>query len=59
MNPPAARDGLTSAQLKELVVELLDEVATLKQTVGSLREEVARLRNEKGGRADSTAVIEK
>ena len=48
MNPPAALDGLTSAQLKELVVELLDEVAALKQTVGSLREEVARLKGLKG-----------
>jgi transposase IS66 family protein len=48
MNPPAALDGLTSAQLKELVVERLDEVAALKQTVGSLREEVARLKGLKG-----------
>src|SRR6201989_2762900 len=48
MNPPAALDGLTSAPLKELVVELLDEVAALKQTVGSLREEVARLKGLKG-----------
>src|ERR1700741_4009305 len=48
MNPPAPLARLTSAQLKELVVELLHEVAALKQTVGSLREEVARLKGLKG-----------
>jgi hypothetical protein len=48
MNAPAALDGLTPAQLKELVVELLGEVTTLKQTVGELREEIARLKGLKG-----------
>jgi hypothetical protein len=48
MKPPAALDALTPDQLKELVVELLGEVATLKQTVVELREEIARLKGLKG-----------
>jgi hypothetical protein len=41
--PPSDLDSLTPTQLKELVVQLLGEVAALKQTVVELREEIARL----------------
>jgi hypothetical protein len=41
MKPPGALDVLTPAQLKELVVEPLGEVAEPKQTVGELHEEIA------------------
>jgi hypothetical protein len=48
MKPPADLDALTPAQLRELVVALLGEVATLTQTVGELRAEIARLKGLKG-----------
>ena len=43
---PENIDGLSPAELKLLVVKLLEEVADLHRTVAALREEIARL---KGG----------
>ena len=48
MPPPLDPDALTPTQLKELVVQLLAEVAALKQTVAAQREEIARLKGLKG-----------
>jgi Transposase IS66 family len=48
VSPPPGLDELTTIQLKELVVRLLDEVAGLKRTNAELREEVARLKGLKG-----------
>jgi hypothetical protein len=46
--PPSDLDSLTPTQLKELIVQLLGEVAALKQTVVELREEIAQLKGLKG-----------
>jgi hypothetical protein len=47
--PPASDlDSLTAAELKDLVLGLLAEVAALKQTVAAQREEIARLKGLKG-----------
>jgi hypothetical protein len=46
--PPLDPDALNSTQLKELVVQLLAEVAALKQTVMAQREEITRLKGLKG-----------
>lgn len=46
--PPLDPDALTPVQLKELVAQLLAEVAVLKQTVAAQREEIARLKGLKG-----------
>ncbi len=46
--PSHALDDLSISDLKELVLELLGEVAALKQIVAELREENARLKGLKG-----------
>lgn len=48
MPPPLDLDSLTLTQLKDMVLRLLAEVATLKQTVAAQREEIARLKGLKG-----------
>ena len=48
MPPASDLNSLTAAELKELVLGLLTEVAALKQTVAAQREEIARLKGLKG-----------
>jgi hypothetical protein len=48
VSPPDNLDGLSSAQLRELVASLLTKVAELERANAELREESARLKGLKG-----------
>lgn len=48
MPPPPDLDALAPDQLKQLVIQMLGEVAQLRQTVAQQREEIARLKGLKG-----------
>ena len=48
MSPPDNLDGLSSAQLRELVAGLFAKLAELERTNAALREEIARLKGLKG-----------
>src|SRR5438874_2896454 len=48
MSPPPDFEHLSPAELKGLVIALLDKVAALERTVTALRDEIARLKNVPG-----------
>src|SRR5882724_13717818 len=56
MPPPPDIDALSPADLKSLVLELLDERAELRRTIGALRDEIARLKGGPG-RPDIKASV--
>jgi hypothetical protein len=43
MPPPAGLDSLSNADLKSLVLKLLEEISELRRTIAAQRDEAARL----------------
>src|SRR5271170_5423524 len=56
MPPPPDIDALSPAELKSLVLELLDEREEFRRTIGALRDEIARLKGGPG-RPDIKASV--
>ena len=48
MSPPDNLEGLSSAQLRELVASLFAKITELERAVAAQREEIARLKGLKG-----------
>jgi uncharacterized small protein (DUF1192 family) len=48
MSPPDDIDGLSAAELKDLLLQALAEMADMQRTIAALRDEIARLKGGSG-----------